>query len=224
MSYLFVDREDAGRRLAEAYRGPTEKLVVLGIPRGGIPVAYRMARELDCAFDVLVARKLPIPHNPEAGFGAIAPDGSLYINEEMMQHLHLPPEQVNDIASRVLVEVRRRVKAYRGDRPFPDLAGMNVILTDDGLATGYTMIAAVEMVRKFRPATVGVAVPVSPDGTARRIRPLVDFFHCLHVSHHYPFAVASFYRDFHDLSDREVMRYLGKSPGKNGGRDEGRIS
>ncbi|MBC7247304.1 MAG: phosphoribosyltransferase [Actinobacteria bacterium] len=219
MPVLFKDREEAGSRLAESYVGPREKLMVLGIPRGGIPVGYRMARELGGAFDVLVARKLPIPHNPEAGFGAIAPDGSLYLNEEMMQHLRLPPEQVNDIASRVLVEVRRRVKAYRGDRPFPDLAGMNVILTDDGLATGYTMIAAVEMVRKFHPASVGVAVPVSPDGTARRIRPLVDHFHCLHVSHHYPFAVASFYRDFHDLSDREVMRYLGK----NGGRDEERL-
>ncbi len=211
MSFLFKDREDAGRKLAGLYRGPMEKLIVLGIPRGGIPVAYQMAHTLGGDFDVIVARKLPVPSNPEAGFGAIAPDGSLYINEEMMQHLRLPPEQVNDIASRVLVEVRRRAKAYRGDRPLPGLEGTNVLLTDDGLATGYTMIAAAEMVRKFHPASVGVAVPVSPDGTARRIRPLVDYFHCLHVSHHYPFAVASFYQDFHDLSDREVMKYLRKA-------------
>lgn len=210
MPLLFKDREEAGAKLAESYRGPKERAIVLGIPRGGIPVAYRMAQGLGCAFDVMVARKLPVPHNPEAGFGAIAPDGSLYLNEEMMQHLRLPPEQVNDIASKVLVEVRRRVKAYRGDRPFPDLEGMNVILTDDGLATGYTMIAAMEMVRKFKPSSVAVAVPVSPEGTARRIKPLVDHFHCLHVSHHYPFAVASFYEDFHDLSDREAIGYLDK--------------
>lgn len=210
MPLLFKDREEAGAKLAESYRGPKERAIVLGIPRGGIPVAYRMAQALGCAFDVMVARKLPVPHNPEAGFGAIAPDGSLYLNEEMMQHLRLPPEQVNDIASKVLVEVRRRVKAYRGDRPFPDLERTNVILTDDGLATGYTMIAAVEMVRKFKPSSVAVAVPVSPEGTARRIRPLVDLFHCLYVSRNYPFAVASFYEDFHDLSDREAIGYLDK--------------
>lgn len=218
MSYLFRDREDAGRRLAEAYRGPTEKLVFLGIPRGGIPVGYHLAHGLGGEFDVIVARKLPVPHNPEAGFGAVAPDGSLYINEETVRLLHLSPEQIKEIASRVLVEVRRRVKVYRGERPFPRLEGMNVVLCDDGLATGYTMIAAVEMVRKFRPASLGVAVPVSPDGTARKVRPLVDHFHCLHISHHYPFAVASFYRDFHDLSDSEVMRYLRN----NGGQDEER--
>jgi len=208
MPVLFRDREDAGRKLAESYRGPVEDLVVLGIPRGGIPVGYHLARELGGELDVLVARKLPIPHNPEAGFGAVAPDGSLYLNEEMLRHLHLTQEQVRAIASRVLVEVRRRLKAYRGERPFPDLGGKNVVLTDDGLATGYTMIAAVEMVRKADPASVNVAVPVSPENTARRLRPLVDHFHCLHVSDRYPFAVADFYLDFHDLTDDEVLRYL----------------
>lgn len=208
MPVLFLDREDAGNKLAETYRGPREDMVVLGIPRGGIPVGYRLAQELGGVFDVLVARKLPVPHNPEAGFGAVAPDGSLYLNEEMLQHLHLSGEQVRVIASRVLVEVRRRLKVYRGDRPFPDLGGKNVILTDDGLATGYTMIAAVEMVRKMEPASVIVAVPVSPENTARRVRPLVDHFHCLHVSDRYPFAVADFYIDFHDLTDEEVLAYL----------------
>ncbi len=208
MPVLFVDREDAGRKLAESYRGPAEEPVVLGIPRGGIPVGFRLAEALGGTLDVLVARKLPIPHNPEAGFGAVAPDGSLYLNEEMLHHLRLPEEQVRSIASRVLVEVRRRVRVYRGERPFPELRGKNVILTDDGLATGYTMIAAVEMVRKMNPAAVIVAVPVSPENTARRIRPLVDHFHCLHVSDRYPFAVADFYLDFHDLTDEEVLAYL----------------
>lgn len=208
MPVLFLDREDAGNKLAETYRGPREDLVVLGIPRGGIPVGYRLARELGGVFDVLVARKLPVPHNPEAGFGAVAPDGSLYLNEEMLRHLPLSGEQVRAIASRVLVEVRRRLKVYRGDRPFPELERKNVILTDDGLATGYTMIAAVEMVRKMEPASVIVAVPVSPENTARRVRPLVDHFHCLHVSDRYPFAVADFYIDFHDLTDEEVLAYL----------------
>lgn len=208
MPVLFLDREEAGRKLAGSYRGPVDGLVVLGIPRGGIPVGYHLAQELGGEFDVVVARKLPIPHNPEAGFGAVAPDGSLYLNEELLHHLRLSEEQIRAIASRVLVEVRRRVRIYRGDRPFPDLSGKNVVLTDDGLATGYTMIAAVEMVRKMGPASVGVAVPVSPEHTARRVRPLVDHFHCLHISDRYPFAVASFYEDFHDLTDDEVLSYL----------------
>lgn len=208
MPVLFRDREDAGLKLARSYRGPVANLMVLGIPRGGIPVGYHLARELGGSFDVVVARKLPIPHNPEAGFGAIAPDGSLYLNEEMLHHLRLTQDRIRTIASRVLVEVRRRVKVYRGDRPFPELKGKNVVLTDDGLATGYTMIAAVEMVRKMDPASVSVAVPVSPDNTARKVRPLVDYFLCLHVSDRYPFAVASFYQDFHDLTDEEVLTYL----------------
>ncbi len=208
MPVLFRDREDAGRRLAESYEGPRHEVIVLGIARGGVPVGYQLARSLGGRLDVMVARKLPVPHNPEVGFGAVAPDGSLYINEEMMRYLRLPEEQVRTIASRVLVEVRRRVKAYRGERPFPVLEGMNVILTDDGLATGYTMIAAVEMVRKLAPSSVNVAVPVSPEETARMVRPLADYFHCLHLSRSYPFAVASFYEDFHDLSDREVLAYL----------------
>ena len=210
MPRLFLDREDAGRRLGEGYPGPRENALVLGIPRGGIPVGYFLAEAIGAGLDVLVTRKLPIPGNPEAGFGAIAPDGSRVINEEMMRALRLPEAEIIRVASRVLDEVRRREKAYRGERPFPELEDTNVILTDDGLATGYTMIAAVRMARQRGAASVAVAVPVSPAGTFTRIEPLVDHFHCLYVSDRYPFAVASFYHDFHDLSDGEVLRYLGE--------------
>ncbi len=208
MPILFDDREEAGQRLAESYHGPREGVVVLGIARGGVPVGYPLAMSVGGELEVIVVRKLPIPYSPEAGFGAIAPDGSLVLNEEMMRRLLLPDEQVERIAARVLDEVRRREKAYRGDRAFPELKGKNVVLTDDGLATGYTMIAAIKMARQQEPESVSVAVPVSPAQTADRIEPLVDNFHCLYLSSHYPFAVASFYRDFHDMSDEEVLRYL----------------
>ena len=208
MPRLFLNREEAGRRLGESYAGPRHNAVVLGIPCGGIPVGYCLAETIGAMLDVIVVRKLPIPDNPEAGFGAIAPDGSLVINEEMMGTLRLPEQVIISISSMVLDEVRRREKAYRGDRPFPDLKGANIILTDDGLATGYTMIAAIKMAREHEAESVGVAVPVSPSRTASRIRPLADHFHCLHVSDRYPFAVASFYYDFHDFSDDEVIRYL----------------
>jgi len=208
MPVLFTDREEAGQKLAESYQGPRNNVVVLGIPRGGLPTGYPLAKSVGGILDAIVVRKLPVPQSPEAGFGAIAPDGSLVINEEMMRSLFLTEEQVKAIAAGVLEEVKRRDKAYRGERPLPELKGKNVVLTDDGLATGITMIAAIKMARKMGAGYVAVAVPVSPSDTADRIRPMVDYFHCLYLSTHYPFAVASFYRDFHDMSDAEVLEYL----------------
>lgn len=208
MPVLFLDRDDAGRKLAKTYDGPTENVVVLGIPRGGVPVGRHVADAAGGLLDVIVVRKLPIPTSPEAGFGAIAPDGSLVLNEAMLRSIGLPEGEIDRIASIVLREVLRREAAYRGDRPFTELKDTNVIITDDGLATGYTMIAAVKMARARGPTSVAAVVPVSPTNTASRVRPLVDYFHCLHFSGSYPFAVASFYRDFHDMSDDEVLRVL----------------
>lgn len=208
MPVLFDDRDDAGRQLAAEYEGPGDHAVVLGIPRGGIPVGYHLAGAIDGILDAIVVRKLPIPGNPEAGLGAIAPDGSAVLNDENIRALGISRDAVERVASTVLKEVNRRVRIYRGDRPFPDLSGKDVIVTDDGLATGYTMIAAIKMARALEPATVSVAVPVSPVDTVPRVKGLVDHFQCLYVSRSYPFAVASFYRDFHDMADDEVTAYL----------------
>jgi putative phosphoribosyl transferase len=182
--------------------------VVLGIARGGIPVGYSLAKSLGGILDVVTARKLPIPWNPEAGFGAVAPDGTIFLNRDMVRRLGLGEVEIGEVAREVLAEVRRREEVYRGKKPFPALEGREVILTDDGLATGYTMLAAIAMVRKRGPGFMAVAVPVSPEETARMIEPLVDLFLCLHRSRRYPFAVASFYRDFRDLTDEEVRGYL----------------
>lgn len=208
MPVLFADRDDAGRKLAETYEGPRDNVVILGIPRGGIPVGYHLAEDIRGILDVIVVRKLPVPSNPEAGFGAVAPDGSTVFNQEMVSTLRLTQREIEGIISTVLEEVGRREKVYRGNRPFPDLEGKNVVLTDDGLATGFTMIAAVKMARSHGPASVSAAVPVSPSNTVPRVEPLVDNFYCLYVSSRYPFGVASFYRDFHDLTDQEVIEYL----------------
>jgi len=210
---LFSDREDAGRHLAELIKVPAGEAVVLGIARGGIPVGYPIATKLKARLDVVTARKLPIPWSPEMGFGAIAPDGSMVLNEELMPRLGLPREQIDSIAERVLAEVRRREEVYRGGKPAAAIEGRHVILTDDGLATGYTMIAAVEMAKKQVAASVTVAVPVSPADTARRIEPMVDTLVCIHIARTYSFAVASFYRDFHDMADSEVLDCLEKAAG-----------
>lgn len=218
MHVVFMDRDDAGRKLGESYNGPGRDPVVLGIPRGGIPIGYHLASAIGGDLDAIVVRKLPLPANPEAGFGAIAPDGSRVLNEDMLRGMRLSKAEIDHISYRVLQEVKRRETKYRGDRPLPALQGKDVVLTDDGLATGYTMIAAIKMVRTYGPASVSTAVPVSPSGTARYIEPLVDYFHCLRVSDDYPFAVASFYHDFHDMSDEEVVSYLDKA-GQEGQND-----
>lgn len=205
---IFFDRLEAGRRLAEAYSGPREDVVVLGIARGGVPVGYPIAEDLGAALDVVTARKLPVPWSPETGFGAVAPDGSMVLNQEVLPALRLSREEIDAIASDVLAEVRRREKVYRGGMPPTPLSDRNVILADDGLATGYTMIASIEMARKAGAASVAVAVPVSPADTARRIEPLADRLLVIHVAHTYSFAVASFYRDFHDMEDSEVLELL----------------
>lgn len=215
MPQLFLNREEAGRKLGESYRGPTRNAIVMGIPRGGIPVGYFLAKRVNAILDAIVVRKLPLPESPETGFGAIAPDGSIVINEDIVRSLYLSENSIARIAASVLEEIHRREKAYRDDRPFPDLEGMNVILSDDGLATGYTMIAAIKMARDKGAETVSAAVPVSPRDTAIRIKGLVDYFLCLHVSNRYPFAVATFYQDFHDMSDEEVIDYLKAASGKH---------
>jgi putative phosphoribosyl transferase len=208
---LFSDRLDAGRRLAELYDGPLDDAVVLGIARGGIPVGYPVARSLNAPLDVVTARKLPIPWSPEMGFGAIAPDGSRVLNEALMPSLRLSSEEVDSIAGQVLAEVRRRERVYRGGREAVDVEGKNVILVDDGLATGFTMIASIAMMKNQGAAYITAAVPVSPADTARRVEAMVDRLLTIQEARTYSFAVASFYRDFHDMEDGEVLEYLEKA-------------
>ena len=205
----FTDRKEAGRQLAERLTSyQSEDCLVLGIPRGGVPVGYEIARRLDCPLDVIVPRKLPIPWSPEAGFGAVMPDGTRVLNERMVEDLGLTQMQIDGIASRVVAEVRRRETLYRGLRPEPELAGRVVILTDDGLATGYTMLAAVQATRQRSRKEIVVAVPVSPRSTAREVARVADKLVMLHLSDAVFFAVAAFYYNFHDMTDAEVKQYL----------------
>jgi len=216
---LFQDRTDAGKKLTRALVESESKLqdpIVLGIPRGGIPIGYVLAEKLDCELDTIVLRKIPIPSDPEAGYGAVTIDKTVILNQEMLPHLRLSKKEMDRGVERVYQEVKRRNDVYRKGRPFPDLKGRSVILTDDGLATGYTMLAAVEFSRKQRPEKIIVAVPVASDSAAELIRPAVDQFMVLHVSHSLYFAVASFYRRFEDMVDEEVIEILDKARRKRG--------
>ena len=203
------DRNDAGRRLAKelsAYRG--ENTLVLGAARGGVPVALEIAIKLNAQLDIIVPRKIAIPSDPEAEYGAVTEDGSIALNEPMVQQLELSDEEIVEHIENVRREIRRRVRLYRGSRPLPSLEQRTVILVDDGLASGYTMLAAVKSARQGHAGKVVVAAPVASASSQELLKPVVDDLVCLVVADTPWFAVASFYYEWHDLSDEEVLTYL----------------
>ncbi len=182
--------------------------MVLAIPRGGIPVAVPVVEALKGAkFGVLVARKLPVPSSPEVGFGAIAPDGSVEYNPEVMAMMNLSSEEVKEIEARVLAEIKRRAELYVGKRGIPSLKGKVAIIVDDGLATGITMVASVKFAKNAGAKKIVAAVPTSSRSAFEllRGRAEVDEVVSLVVSDAYSYAVAMSYRDFHDMKDEEVL-------------------
>lgn len=210
----FVDRRDAARRLFEGledYRGATDALV-LGLPRGGVPVAFEVAREFDLPLDVLVVRKLGVPGHEELAAGAIAWGGVRVLNPEVA-----PRVDETDLAAveeRERAELRRREEAYRGDRPFPDLAGRRLILVDDGLATGATMRAAVRAavraVREREPAEIAVAAPVGPPDAAALFEGIADRVVCPESPAGFR-GIGQFYEDFAPTTDEEVKGLLARA-------------
>lgn len=186
-----------------------EEGVVLAVPRGGVPVGYEVAKSLGFPLDILPVRKVAIPWNPEAGFAAVAPGDILILNEDLTPYLGLTDRQIKTLADETLAEVGRRIEVYREGRPAPDLRGKMVILVDDGLASGITMLAGVSMVKKESPEKVVVASPVASGTAVAKIKPEVDRLVVLYT--HPPglsFAVASFYDEWYDLTDEEVKDFL----------------
>ena len=213
----FRDRTEAGRLLAEQlkdYAGRPD-VIVLALPRGGVPVAYEVARALKAPLDVLIVRKLGLPSQPELAMGAIASGGILVLNDDVLQYSALTGEEVAAVAAQEQVELERRERAYRGDRPTPDVRGRTVILVDDGLATGATMRSAVEALKTKRPASVVIAVPVAPEAICEEFRRLKDHvvFTCLAAPKPF-FAVGVWYEDFPPTTDDEVRELLAKAAGR----------
>jgi predicted phosphoribosyltransferase len=209
--HVFEDRAEAGRLLAKKliqYRDSGG--IVLGIPSGGVPVAREIAVALNLSMDLMIVRKLQIPYNPEAGFGAIAPDGEVILNEQLLYQLGLTEDEIRAQAELAKEVIRRRNQVFRNGRPLPYLKDRIVILVDDGLASGYTMLAAVRFVKKRAPASIIVAVPTASGRTVELILPDVDELVCLNVRHGISFAVADAYRNWYDLSDEEVLSIIGK--------------
>jgi len=208
---MYKDRIQAGHALVDLlarYEG--QNVVVLAIPRGGVEVAVPIATRLRAPLDLVIPRKLPIPSNREAGFGAITVDGSKVLNDDLISYVGLTNAEIDEIAANVLQEVERREKKYRGDKTLPDLTARIAIIVDDGLATGFTALAAIDYVRKREPKKVILAVPVASKGAEMLVKSKVDEYICPLTSNRPWFAVASFYERFSDLTDEEVLNCLKK--------------
>ncbi|GAB3231782.1 erythromycin esterase family protein [Mycolicibacterium hippocampi] len=209
---MFRDRREAGRILADllgAYRGRTD-VVVLGLARGGVPVAWEVAAALGVPMDAFIVRKLGAPGHEEFAMGALASGGRVVVNDDILRALRISPQQLRDVAEREGRELIRREAAYRGGRPPVDVAGKTVILVDDGLATGASMLAAVQALREAEPAEIVIAVPAAPESTCREFAGLVDDVVCATMPT--PFlAVGESFWDFKQVSDDEVRDYLATS-------------
>ena len=201
----FKNRFDAGIKLAEVVDLP-QNSVIFAIPRGGVPVGYAIALNKKIPMDILVVRKLPIPFNLEAGFGAITLDGKVVLNPKFEYLFSEIP--IDAIAREVLEEVKRRDYVYRKNRPYKDLSGKTAVVVDDGFASGYSALAAYEMLKKYNPEKIIAIAPVCPTDTKEMLENFFDEVYCLIESPKKPFAVASFYEDFHDLSDQEVLEIM----------------
>ncbi|MDR4507065.1 MAG: hypothetical protein MRJ65_02300 [Candidatus Brocadiaceae bacterium] len=213
--FVFHDRQAAGLLLARnlsRYKG--KDVIVLGIPSGGVPVAAEIVKALMLSLDVIIVRKLQIPYNPEAGFGAVGPDGEVVFNKELLKRLYLSEREMKRQIHETKDTIARRSKLFRKKRPFPSLKNRVVILVDDGLASGYTMRAAVNFVRRQEPQKIVVAVPTGSKGTVDSLLVHVDELVCLNVRSGYPFAVAEAYENWYDLGDEEVISILQDFPAR----------
>lgn len=205
---LFRDRRDAGRQLAALLgRFRDEEPVVLGLPRGGVPVAFEVARALNVPLDVIVVRKLGFPSQPELAMGAIGEDGVRVVNEELCRRAGVGAAEVASVERRERAELERRAKRFRGDRPPVPIAGRTAIVVDDGLATGSTALAALQVVHAHGAARVVLAVPVAPPETLREMKRYADEVVCVDAPPNMV-AIGPWYEDFTQTSDEEVIRLL----------------
>jgi len=206
----FLDRRDAGRRLAAVVCDSVpeaEHPVVMGMARGGVPVAFEVAAALHAPLDVVVVRKLGHPQQPELGLGAIGESGVRIVNGALVQRLEVPDEVIDAVVSREQAELERRLRAYRGDRPPVSVEGRTAVVVDDGLATGFTARAAVEVMRVRRASRVVVAVPVGPPDAVAALGAVADDVVCVETTAGF-FGLSEWYRDFEQVSDQEVARLL----------------
>jgi predicted phosphoribosyltransferase len=206
-SPLFENRYDAGIKLAAKlaeYKG--QQVIILAIPNGGLPVAVPVALALDADLDIVVARKLPIPLLPEGGFGAVADDGTTIFNETVLKAINLDEHQINYQVNKVRNDIRQRSLIYRNNRTLSIVKGKTAIIVDDGLASGYTMLAAVESVKRRQPSCIVVAVPAASDAAIKQVEKAANRVITVETAHVPKFYIADYFRYWNELSDEEGVR------------------
>jgi putative phosphoribosyl transferase len=206
---VFKDRKEAGRLLSKyllKYKGSDG--LILGIPSGGVPLASEIADALHLPMDLIIVRKIQLPYNPEAGFGAMGPDGEILLNEKLLKQLDLTEEEIDNQVKKTNATIGKRNEIFRGKKPFPNLSDKIVIVADDGLASGYTMFAAIKFLKRKNPWKIIVSVPTGSEKTVNFILPYVDELVCLNVRSGFSFAVADAYKNWYDLSDEEVLNII----------------
>ena len=217
---IFENRYDAGRKLAEKLTEYADKaVVVLGIPNGGVAVAMGVALAIGADFDLVISRKIPLPLSPEGGFGSVTDDGTIILDEDMVKKAGLTQQQINYQVSQVRANIKERSLLYHKDRRPLSIKGRTVIIVDDGLASGYTMKAAIESIRHRKPEKVIAAVPVGPERVVNDIRKVADRVVTCAVGTEPVFYVSDYYRYWHDITDSEVLNCLKEfSMRRNSGR------
>lgn len=207
---MFRDRTDAGKRLAEILtKFKNENPIILAIPRGGVVVADEIAKNLNANLDIIVPRKIGAPGNPEMAIGAVAQDGSLYIDENLVKDLGVSENYIKKEMKKELQEIERRLKKYRKRKKYPSFKNKTLILVDDGIATGATMKAAIQFLKKQNPKKIIVAVPVAPRDTVNELEKIVDEVIVVEKPI-FMGAIGEFYVDFRQVEDEEVINILKK--------------
>lgn len=225
MRPLFLDRHDAGRSLSRALSQYAQKadVLVLGLPRGGVPVAYEVALALGVPLDIFVVRKLGVPGYEEAAFGAIASGGVRILDPAVIAYLHITNDVIENVTRKERVELERRERIYRPERQFSHVEGKTVILVDDGIATGASMYAAVEALRQERPARLIVAAPIASRTAMRTLSQVADDCVCVAAPEMFH-AVGLWYEDFSQTSNEDVRRLLSDARARSAGATEPALS
>ncbi len=207
---MFKDRTEAGKILADALSEYRDKnTMVVAIPRGGVVVAYEVAKALNSSIDLIIPRKIGAPAQPELAIGAVTEDGTTILNQDILRYLEVSDDYVKEEARHQVEEIKRRMMKYLGDRPRPSLEAKVVILVDDGVATGATIRAAIASIRKRKPASIVLAIPVGSPDTIEELRREADEVICLMTPEPF-FAIGQFYKSFEQTSDEEVIQILNK--------------
>lgn len=205
---MFLDRADAGKKLADSlYKFKDEDVIVLAVPRGGLEIAYDTIKRFGLKWDLIIPRKIGAPQNKEFAIGAVSVDGSYFLNHDFVKMYGISQEYIEKEVSEQIDEIKRRMKDYRGKDTFPEVKDKTVIIMDDGIATGYTILAVIKAVKKQGAKKIILAIPVGPRETIEEFKEIVDEVICLHIPEEF-YAVGLYYVDFKQVTEEEVFKIM----------------